>query len=143
MKPSTILVAITSLALSTAAAPTADPAPNAGHVNTIQKRGCFSTGATWGSDQNTALNKAREICDGFFEGTWQKRESHMRCFQLSANKHVKFTVGLMGPNAGATRYLGSDECYGGLISEIVKCSRGGETTYGNWRYRADPNDGQC
>ncbi|KAL3952486.1 hypothetical protein ACCO45_012429 [Purpureocillium lilacinum] len=89
------------------------PNPSDSH---LEKRKCFKTG---------------------------EKEKVTRCYGISSKKSVKYTVGLLGPNAGATRYLGEDECYDGLHKEVVNCNRGGETTYGNWYYRADPNAERC
>ncbi|KAK7178059.1 hypothetical protein PSPO01_15890 [Paraphaeosphaeria sporulosa] len=132
MKPSTFLLfAVNYLGLASAAS-IANPDDS---VHAMEKRACFSSGANFGNDQNAALNAARTACNGYLKGKYNKRETRVKCYNLSSNKHVKLTVGLTGPNAGSTRKIGSDECYNGLTKEIIKCSKGGDTTYGNWRYR--------
>jgi hypothetical protein len=132
MQPSTlILCAISYLGVASAASiGKAD-----GSLDALERRACFESGANFSSDQNAALNAARSACNGSLKGKYNKRETRVKCYQLSTNKHVKLTVGLTGPNAGSTRTIDSDECYNGLTSEIIKCSKGGDTTYGNWRYR--------
>ncbi|KAH8723849.1 hypothetical protein GQ44DRAFT_750667 [Phaeosphaeriaceae sp. PMI808] len=140
MKPSTLLLfAVNYLGLASTAS-IANPDDS---LHTIEKRDCFSSGANFGSDQNAALDAAQSACNGPLKGKYDKRETRVRCYNLSSNKHVKLTVGLTGPDAGSTRTIGSNECVNGLTKEIVNCSKGGDTTYGNWRYRADPNEGRC
>ncbi|KFY44721.1 hypothetical protein V494_01357 [Pseudogymnoascus sp. VKM F-4513 (FW-928)] len=148
MKPSTLLICAVSYLGVASAVPTASPDDSLNTVenaieNTIEKRACFGSGVTFGGDQNAALKAARTACNSPLKGKYHKGDNRARCYNLASNKHVKLAVGLVGKNAGSTRTLGADECYNGLISEIMKCSHGGETTYGNWRYRADPNAGRC
>lgn len=132
MKPSTFLLfAVNYLGLASAAA-IANPD---GSLHAIEKRACFKTGASYGNDQDVALNAVETACKGPLQGKYDKRETRVKCYNLSGNKSVKLTVGLTGSNAGSTRTIGSDECIGGLSKEVVNCQRGGDTTYGNWRYR--------
>ncbi|KAK3187360.1 hypothetical protein K4F52_003992 [Lecanicillium sp. MT-2017a] len=142
MKPSTLLLVAINTFTLTSAAPSVDPSVD-DVPHAMEKRRCFQSGANFGSDQNAALKAARSACNGPLKGKYNKRETRVRCYNLSNRKHVKLTVGLTGHNAGSTRTIGSDECYNGLIKEIVNCKKGGDTTYGNWRYRADPNEGKC
>jgi hypothetical protein len=140
MKPSTILfVAVNYLGLASAAS-IASPD---GQVNAVEKRACFESGASFGSQRSTALARARTACTGPLKGKYSKRETRVRCYNLGSNKHVKLTVGLTGPNAPSERTLSYADCLDGLTSEIISCSKGGDTTYGRWRYRADPNEGSC
>ncbi len=123
------VVAVASLGLSSAAT---TPNPSDSH---LEKRKCFKTGEKYGDHKGHAQAKVRELCKYSFKGYYKKGEKVTRCYGISSKKSVKYTVGLLGPNAGATRYLGEDECYDGLHKEVVNCNRGGETTYGNWYYR--------
>ncbi|KAH8696989.1 hypothetical protein GQ44DRAFT_665948 [Phaeosphaeriaceae sp. PMI808] len=140
MKPSTILfIAVNYLGLASAAS----IANRDDSLHTMEKRKCFSTGENFGGDRQAALNAAKQACEGPLKGKYQKRETAVKCYNIADKKHVIFTIGLSGPNAGSTRTLGSDECYNGLASEINSCGKGGDTTYGNWRYRADVNANRC
>lgn len=140
MKTSTLLLfAVNYLGLASAAS-IANPDDS---LHAIEKRACFKTGASFGNDQSAALSAAWTACNNDFSGRYNKRETRVKCYNLSSNKQVKLTVGLTGPNAGSTRAIDERECYDGLSSEIFNCGKGGDTTYGNWRYRADPNEGRC
>jgi hypothetical protein len=102
----------------------------------VEKRACFKSGANFSSDQNDALKAARTACGGpLTKGKYQKRETRVKCYNIAKNKHVKLTVGLTGSNAPSERKIGFDECLNGLTKEIINCGKGGDTTYGRWRYR--------
>ncbi|KAI9149903.1 hypothetical protein HJFPF1_09649 [Paramyrothecium foliicola] len=101
------------------------------------------TGEKYGDQRDVAFTGVREACNGYFKGTYPRDKDYTKCYNLPGNKHIKVTIGLQGPNAGKTRYLGTDECYGGLKAQIAHCDRGGQKTYGNWKYRVDPNKGSC
>ncbi|KAL2206784.1 hypothetical protein CC79DRAFT_1349646 [Sarocladium strictum] len=109
----------------------------------LEKRKCFHTGESFGSSREAALDAAEYACTSDLIGTYSKRETRVRCYGIGNGKSVKLTVGLTGKNAPATRRIQFNECVDGLHKEIQNCGRGGDTTYGNWRYRADPNKGGC
>jgi len=127
MKLSTFIV----FAVATSAASISDPI----NSNALEKRKCFKTGAEYGNQKGEAWEAVREVCKNEFQGTYYKGWKFTRCRNIAGKKSVKFTVGLTGPNAGAKRFLGEEECYSGLHKEVKNCGRGGETTYGNWYYR--------
>ncbi|KAM7201243.1 hypothetical protein V8F20_004989 [Naviculisporaceae sp. PSN 640] len=142
MKPSTLLIiAINYLGLTSAAA-VVNP-DEALTVANLEKRKCFESGAQWSSARDEAVAAAKKHCNAGLKGKYLKRETRVKCSNLPGNKHVKFTVGLTGSNAPDSRNLGYAECLDGLSSEIYNCKRGGDTTYGRWRFRADPNEGKC
>lgn len=132
MKPSTyLLFAVNYLGLASAAS-IANPD---GSLHPIEKRACFQTGATYGGNKDDALKAARTACNSALKGTYNKRETRVKCYNIGNDKHVKLTVGLTGHNAGSQRNIGSDECYNGLAGRIESCPKGDDKTYGNWRYR--------
>jgi hypothetical protein len=134
-----LLIAVKCLGLASALAiANADD-----NVNVLEERACFESGVTWGNTRDNALVEAQKHCNGIFLGKYNKYETRTKCQNLPGAKHVKFVVGLTGNNAPATRNLGYSECVDGLSSEIIQCSQGGDTTYGRWRFRADPNAGDC
>lgn len=132
MKPTTLLLlAVNSLGLASAAS-IASPDDN---LHVLEKRACFKTGANYGSQRTNALDAVKKACEGPLKGTYVRRETRVRCYNIGGNKHVMVTIGLTGSNAPESRALGVDECRGGLNSEIINCGKGGDTTYGRWRYR--------
>ncbi|OAL49304.1 hypothetical protein IQ07DRAFT_681264 [Pyrenochaeta sp. DS3sAY3a] len=109
----------------------------------LEKRKCFSTGEKFGNEKITAKQAASYVCWNKLAGTYRRGDVQLFCADLHNNKRVNFKLGLKGPNAPASRYIGGKECLDGMLSEINSCSHGGETTYGRWYYRADPNKGYC
>lgn len=131
MKPSALLVAVNYLALASAAA-----VANADNsVHDMQKRACFNSGVTFGGDRKNALSAADRACSGPLKGRYYKRQTLVECSNIARNKRVMLTVGLSGPNAPGSKTITKAECYDGLIGEIMRCPKGGDTTYGTWRYR--------
>ena len=124
---SLLLVAVASLGFASAHPEAID--------SVIEKRACFKTGEKYGDQRDQAFARVRDACNGYFKGTYTRGKDYTKCYNLSGNKSIKVTVGLRGPNAGKTRYLGPAECYDGLKKQIAHCDKGGEKTYGNWKYR--------
>ncbi|KAJ8108143.1 hypothetical protein OPT61_g8377 [Boeremia exigua] len=118
MQPSTLLlVTASSLGLASAASLPNDPT-----LHAMSKRACFQTGASFGDQRSAAADAAK------------------KSMQRPSQRHVQEA---RGHNAGSTRSIAYAECLDGLSSEIYNCGKGGDTTYGNWRYRADPNNNAC
>ncbi|KAK4247382.1 hypothetical protein C7999DRAFT_41258 [Corynascus novoguineensis] len=136
MKVSTLLVAAVSYFGLVSAAAIANPDINdALEARDIEARACFKSGANFANQRAKARDAAAKACKGPLKGKYHKRETRVRCYNIGGGKHVKLTVGLTGPNAPGERTLGYSECYDGLLSEIMNCGKGGDTTYGRWRYR--------
>jgi hypothetical protein len=130
MKPSAILLfAAASFGLGNAAALPESTSPN------LHKRACFKSGEDFGSNRVDAYATIRKACDEYFQGTYNKGKEYSKCYNMTKTKSLQLVIGLKGKNAGATRYLSPEECRGGLGSEVDNCSKGGQTTYGNWYYR--------
>ncbi|CAH0003612.1 unnamed protein product [Clonostachys byssicola] len=146
MKCSTIILfAVNALGLVSAAA-VADPEPASivnpdDLVNNLETRRCFLSGEKF-DDMPKTYQKVRDLCAGPFKGTYKKNEVRTYC-RAVGRISVKYTIGLQGHNAGSTRNMDFNECVNGLDKEIKNCAKGGDTTYGNWRYRVDPNSGSC
>ncbi|KAK4243253.1 hypothetical protein C7999DRAFT_18378 [Corynascus novoguineensis] len=144
MKVSTLLVAAVSyLGLASAAAIANPDGDDVLEARNIEPRRCFKSGANFANQRANARDAAAKACKGPLKGKYYKRETRVRCYGIGGGKHVKLTVGLTGSNAPGERTLGYSECYDGLLSEIMNCGKGGDTTYGRWRFRADPNEGSC
>ncbi|KAF2790252.1 hypothetical protein K505DRAFT_282953 [Melanomma pulvis-pyrius CBS 109.77] len=109
----------------------------------LEKRKCFATGEKFGNERDTARRAAEFVCYNKLASSFSRGTVRSICINLHYNKRVNFKLGLTGPNAPARRTIGGAECRDGMFSEIDSCSKGGETTYGRWYYRVDPNKGYC
>ncbi|KAF1969410.1 hypothetical protein BU23DRAFT_601608 [Bimuria novae-zelandiae CBS 107.79] len=109
----------------------------------LEKRKCFKTGAKWGHPKQLYGKAAVFACYNKLSGTYKRGQVYRVCGPVSNSMSVEFKLGLTGKNAPKTRYISGGECLSGMSSEINSCSRGGQTTYGNWYYRVDPNKGGC
>ncbi|KAK1836644.1 hypothetical protein QBC39DRAFT_55584 [Podospora conica] len=133
-------VSLLALAASFAMAlPSAEPVA-APEEHTIQKRGCHSSGVTWGGEKAYAYEMAFQACKRLV-GTFVKNEVRYECRDLSNKKKADFSLVYIG--SAQSRNIDLAECYDGMAKEIGGCDRGGATSYSNWHYSADPNDGQC
>ncbi|KAK4187479.1 hypothetical protein QBC35DRAFT_452261 [Podospora australis] len=104
--------------------------------------GCYQDGIEW-SDRQQALGIVKSACEQLLIGKYGPKNTFNGERRTCAN---------MGPNKidiiithiqGGDRDLPYEECYDGLQKEVTRCSRGGDTSYTNWRYKADPNAGNC
>ncbi|CAH7666061.1 hypothetical protein PPACK8108_LOCUS378 [Phakopsora pachyrhizi] len=95
--------------------------------------GCHKGGVTYGSSANRAraTEWLNEVCREI-SGYYPESAVGTKCRNGKENIRFNYYVKHISPN---TRYLGVDECKDGLNKEIVNCSRGGKTRYGNWEYR--------
>ncbi|KAF2658847.1 hypothetical protein K491DRAFT_713100 [Lophiostoma macrostomum CBS 122681] len=100
--------------------------------------GCYSGGEDWGNKQ-VALNAADTACRNNFQGDFGGNSNRHVCINGNGKK-LEFTIYRLG---GTNRALFWDECYDGLQKEINGCDHGGDSSYTNWRYVADPNAGSC
>lgn len=98
----------------------------------LNRRGCFGDGAKWGAEKYYALHHAKELCSGPFIGTFQHGDYRAKCFNLSNEKKVDSSLGIISEGP---RDIGYDECYDGLQKEINLCGQGGRTRYTNWEYQ--------
>ncbi|MCJ1463463.1 hypothetical protein MMC07_002070 [Pseudocyphellaria aurata] len=85
-----------------------------------------------------------EICDylqseipGYLKG-----EERYKCVTDAAGVKWYFALTFIGDNQDS-RLITSAECQDGMNKQISQCKFGGETSYGNWKYRADPDGGHC
>lgn len=101
----------------------------------LEKRKCFKTGAEWGYPKQLYGKAAALACYNKLSGTYKRGQVYGVCGPISNSMSVQFKLGLTGKDAPQTRYISGGECLSGMSSEINSCSRGGQTTYGNWYYR--------
>jgi len=104
---------------------------------------CFETGVSWSSIGTIyPLELLVRVCDEIVgEGSFAAGEKRHRCRPVSmGEQHVDYTVTRISGTAGVLTY---GDCWDGLQKEIVGCSKGGSSSYSNWKYTSDPNDGPC
>ncbi|KAI0870531.1 hypothetical protein GGS24DRAFT_474895 [Hypoxylon argillaceum] len=110
--------------------------------------GLFTTGSAscYGTGQVGDYGKSLDAVDGLstacsaLTGTYISGESRMTCVQDSAG--TKWNFDLKHISRGS-RSIGYDECMSGMSKEAHGCYRGGDSSYWNWEYKADPNTGYC
>ncbi|VUC35638.1 unnamed protein product [Clonostachys rosea] len=104
--------------------------------------GCYSGGEPWG-DKATALAAAEQACreslTGTYGGSGTVNGHRHRCINAN-NKALNFEIWHV---KGGDRNLALAECKDGIQKEVNGCNTGGDTTYTNWRYKGDPNAGNC
>lgn len=131
--PTSLVLAFSYLSL-TSAASISQPE---GNLDSLEKRGCFTTGTEWGSQKSAAYRAATEACDGPLQGTYQKGQTRTRCYNIGGGKQAVFTISLRGPKANGPRHIGGSECRDQIGGRIGSChqNRGDEKTYDYWYFR--------
>ena len=133
MHYSLLLTTLTVALASSAVLP--DPNHTAGEEEedaSLIQRNCYKDGEKWGAEYYYALDRAKELCNGPFIGTFRGGEYRAKCFNLSDKKKADFS--LVHISAG-DRQIKYAECIDGLQKEIGRCEHGGKTSYVNWEYR--------
>ncbi|KAF2448047.1 hypothetical protein P171DRAFT_408718 [Karstenula rhodostoma CBS 690.94] len=102
--------------------------------------GCYSGGDTWAPDQvqaNTVLDGVCNSLSGKFSGKQTKYE----CKDATASvRKLEFWVTNVN---GGERTVSHGDCVQRLGNEVNGCEHGGDTTTGDFDFRADPNSGRC
>ncbi|KAM0804840.1 hypothetical protein BDR22DRAFT_885506 [Usnea florida] len=80
------------------------------------------------------------ICNYLQGSAYVPQEERSQCVQDKAGVMWNFALTYIGSDK--TRPISSTECQNGMNKQI-QCQYGGETSYSNWKYRADPNYGSC
>lgn len=121
---------ILALAVATAMAL---PSAQQEEAHSIEKRGCYTSGASWGSAKAFALQEATAACNSALGARTYTSGSPVMsaCYNIDANKKVNFQVSKI---SSGDRYLDYDDCNDGLQKEINGCGQGGDSSYTNWRY---------
>ncbi|KAI0121659.1 hypothetical protein BJ170DRAFT_687896 [Xylariales sp. AK1849] len=100
---------------------------------------CYSGGNSWGSNADSL---AKSACDGLLSGTFGPQSTYngekATCLNHVAEKY-EFHVWHLKEGEAT---LSAADCYDGIMKE-VGCKNGGESSYTNWKYKADPNAGSC
>ncbi|ORY61245.1 uncharacterized protein BCR38DRAFT_487005 [Pseudomassariella vexata] len=137
----TTLVNLALAATTAMALPSVPSAPSEVARN-IEKRGCYTSGASWGSSKDFALQMAGSACNSALGQRTYVSASPViaACYNIDTNKKVNFQVSKI---SSGDKFLSFADCYDGLQKEINGCGQGGDSSYTNWRYISDPNDGLC
>ncbi|KAH9883250.1 hypothetical protein F4778DRAFT_768541 [Xylariomycetidae sp. FL2044] len=101
---------------------------------------CYGSGESWGSQAETAATTA---CSSYLNGGYGPQSTVSGEKSVCINADGKKNEFFVWHIEEGERTLGVAECLDGLLKEVNGCSRGGDTSYTNWRYKADPNAGTC
>ena len=98
---------------------------------------CYGSGADW-YDKDEAASIANSACNLQLGGTYGPESTYngqkASCFN-TPNGKIDLVVTHISEGE---LLLPQDECYDGLQKEIYGCSKGGESSYTNWRYKYAP-----
>ncbi|KAJ9419596.1 hypothetical protein FOXG_07092 [Fusarium oxysporum f. sp. lycopersici 4287] len=102
---------------------------------------CYSSGETWGSKRDYALDRAGRWCSGNGGAEfYRKGQNKNGCYNLESKKKVNFQIQNLQDRDIS---LSSEACFRFLRGVINACSHGGRNYNGAWTWRADPNSGSC
>ncbi len=95
--------------------------------------GCYQTGAKWSEagGKDAAIGSLPVVCKAL-RGTYKKGEEFSYCVQPEKGRRFDFRIKYIGDDG--YRNISQRECEDGLVKEIKNCARGGNKSYGNWRY---------
>ncbi|KAK0710733.1 hypothetical protein B0H67DRAFT_646166 [Lasiosphaeris hirsuta] len=106
---------------------------------------CFDSGVDW-DDKTFALNSALSTCHMQLTGTYGPESSFSgqkaSCANGKPGSNIKYDF-IIKHIKGGEKALGPGECFEDLRKEIEGCKKGGRSSYENWQYKADPNEGSC
>jgi hypothetical protein len=102
---------------------------------------CYKKGKDWGVDRNQAAEAAGRFCDTTIAGDFVAKQVKQVCVNGGSGQR-KFILAVRN-NAVVNRFVSDEECTFRLNNEINACANGGESTIGDFFYRADPEDGFC
>ena len=128
----TILINL-ALAVTAAMALPSDPTVHSEEARNIQKRGCYTSGESWGDSKDLALQYAAAACNSALGQRTYVSSAPVQAACYNLNSDLKANLQVSKISAG-DQYLDYDDCYDGLQKEINGCSMGGDSSYTNWRY---------
>ncbi|KAK5654018.1 hypothetical protein OQA88_7695 [Cercophora sp. LCS_1] len=107
---------------------------------TIQKRDCYKEGVVWGNDKAFALNAIADACNdpNFAERYYTANSGWIVCKDLPNNRRVDYKI-----YANKARWVNRGECNEYLRFEVDGCPQGGERTWYDVVFSADPGQGSC
>ncbi|KAF2437105.1 hypothetical protein EJ08DRAFT_704696 [Tothia fuscella] len=106
-------------------------------LSSLVSAGCFPHGTE--GDKALGRTGVQTICNVLF-GAYESGEHREECSSGIGNNKWFFQVKKI---SGGTGTLTKEACVSGLEQRVNGCDRGGEHSYTNWYYKADPNSGEC
>lgn len=102
-------------------------------LNGLVSAACFWSGQEWdGWHKFIQAGLREDICKPkVLSGDYIENEIKEKCLALGDGVHAKFSITRLNKSASLSDY----DCYFYMNRELEECARGGETTYGNWRFR--------
>ncbi|ROW00325.1 hypothetical protein VMCG_07237 [Cytospora schulzeri] len=108
------------------------PSTQGKEARNIAKRGCYTSGASWGAAKDLALEKASDACNALGKRTYTSDAPvQAACYNLEGNLKANFQVSKI---SSGDQYLDYGDCVDGLQKEINGCGNGGDSSYTDWRY---------
>lgn len=122
-----------ALAITAAMALPSDPTFHSEEARSIEKRGCYTSGASWGDSKDLALQYAAAACNSALGQRTYVSSAPVQaaCYNLNSNLKANLQVSKI---SSGDLFLSYGDCYDGLQKEINGCGQGGDTSYTNWRY---------
>ncbi|KAI2633255.1 hypothetical protein GGS26DRAFT_590853 [Hypomontagnella submonticulosa] len=87
----------------------------------------------------TGANSLSLVCS-YLSGTYRANEQRHTCVKDNKGIRWDFTLKKLGDGA---RDIETKECESGFGKEAFGCEFGGHSSYANWEYKADPQNGEC
>ncbi|KAF2108576.1 hypothetical protein BDV96DRAFT_605631 [Lophiotrema nucula] len=112
---------------------------------TLARRGCYNDedAQTWGGNTDGVKHFVDQTCHegpGGVSGYFEFGQSKTACVEIRDGVQANFKVAWYGVGPLT---LNDDDCKLRLKNEISGCNAGGESSIGNWFFKADPNGGNC
>lgn len=122
-----------ALAVTAATALPSTPAAQGEEARSIEKRGCYTSGASWGSGKDLALQYAAAVCNSALGQRVYLSSAPVQaaCYNIESNKKANFQVSKVSSGDKFLDYAG---CYDGLQKEINGCGQGGDSSYTDFRF---------
>ncbi|RYP15732.1 hypothetical protein DL765_005534 [Monosporascus sp. GIB2] len=103
---------------------------------------CYKSGTVY-HNKDEVSSAAKVACDYGLSGDFgpeNEFNSQKRGCINTLNGKVDFVVTHIDPG---NQYLSPADCHKNLQREIYACDHGGESNYGDFAYKSDPNEGSC
>lgn len=100
------------------------------------KNGCFTGGASWGSNKGSARAAMHNTCRGDLgDRDFSKHESRTSCYGLDAAYRYKIDFRMQYLQDDAKRFMSEGDCVKHLGYYIDQCEHGGKWSDGKWEWK--------